>query len=304
MKLSLGSGGKARRLLGMLAGVGLWLGASPAFATKIGNIWIVKNTTLTEDVIGSIEFKHSDITLDCQGHRVLWNAEFSPQRCTDEAGYVHSCGISSKGFDNIVIRNCSVWDPMFGIAIWVSNSNRPSILSSAGGEGYIAGIYLENTTSAHVGVETQGSSPDGYGLQLVNATDSYVASNRFDHSYIGVFERNGSFNEFVDNLISYNEYGFYSRDSTASFLSGNAQVRVNDTAGITFYNGKGFLVDSGNVANSNGYGIRVLGRSDQGTIRYSTAKSNTACDAQQSTNSTNISWHHNTFGTRCNVPAQ
>jgi parallel beta-helix repeat protein len=303
MKIVQGSGGEPRQLLGMLAGVALWLAASPAFATKIGNIWISKNTTLTEDVIGSIEFKRGDITLDCQGHRVMWNAQYSPLSCTDHEGYIHSCGISSKGFNNIIIRNCSVWDPMFGIAISVSNSNRPSILSSAGGQGYI-GIYLENTTSAHIGVATQGSSPDGYGLVLLNATDSYVAGNRFNNSYMGVFEKNGNFNEFVDNIMNYNEYGFYSRDSTGSFLSGNAQTRVNDTAGITFYNGIGFLVDSGNIANSNGYGIRVLGRSDGGTVRYSTAKSNTTCDAQQSTNSTNISWHHNTFGTRCNVPAQ
>lgn len=304
MKIVQGSGGKARQLLGMLVGVALWLAASPAFATMFGDIWIVKNTTLTEDVIGSIEFKRGGITLDCQGHSVQWSAEFSPLNCTDDEGYIHSCGINSKGLSNITIRNCTVWDPRFGFAIWVSNSNRPSILSSAAGQSYMAGIYLENTTSAHIGVGTQVTSPDGYGLELVNATDSYVQGNSFYASYMGVYEKNGSFNEFVDNTMNYNDYGFYSRDSNGSFLSGNAQIRVNDVAGITFNNGKGFLIDSGNIATSNGYGIRVIGRSDGATIRYSTATSNKTCDAYQTTTPTNISWHHNTFGTRCNVPAQ
>lgn len=304
MKIASASGSKARQLLGVLVGVALWLSASPAFATKIGNIWIIKNTTLTEDVIGSIEFKHSDITLDCQGHSIWYNATYSPQRCTDDVGNLQTCGISSKGFNNITIRNCKVWDANFGIGIWVANSNRPSVLGSAAGYAYAAGIYLENTTSAYVALASEGLSLDGYGLALINATDTLVASSTFYNSYVGVYEQGGSFNQFEDNTMKYNEYGFYSLNSSGSFLMGNEQIRNNDTAGITFNHGIGFLVDEGNIANSNGFGIRVLNRSDNATIRYATARSNTNCDAYQSSNSTNISWHHNTFGTRCNVPAQ
>jgi hypothetical protein len=304
VKISYARRDGARRLLGLFLGAAFGLAASPAFAAKVGNIWIIKNTVLTEDVIGSIEFKRSDITLDCQGHYVKYDAMYSPLRCMDDTGAIHSCGISSNGFDNITIRNCKVWDPNFGIAIWVSDSNRPSVLSSAGGQSYIAGIYLENTTSAHIGVQSQGLSPEGYGLALVNATDSYVAGNLFSNSYMGAYEVNGSFNEFVDNDMKFNDYGFYSRNSAGSFLSGNEQTRVNSVAGITFNAGIGFLIDSGNIVNSNGYGIRVIGRSDGATIRYTTALNNTTCDAYQTATPTNISWHHNTFGTRCNVPAQ
>jgi hypothetical protein len=304
VKFAHARGHKARRLLGALAGVTIGLVASPALAVKIGNIWIIKNTVLTEDVIGSIEFKRGDISLDCQGHYVRYDASYSPQRCTDDAGQLHSCGISSKGFDNIIIRNCKVWDPNFGIAIWVSDSNRPSILSSAGGQSYVAGIYLEETTAAHVGVQSQGLSPEGYGLALVNATDSYVAGNLFSSSYMGAYEVGGSFNQFIDNDMKFNDYGFYSRDSAGSVLSGNDQTRVNSVSGITFNGGIGFLIDSGNIVNSNGYGIRVIGRSDGATIRYTTARYNSTCDAYQSGTPTDIWWHHNTFGTRCNVPAQ
>jgi parallel beta-helix repeat protein len=303
VNIAFARGHQVRRLLGALAGVAFGLTASPAFAVRIGNIWIAQNTVLNEDVIGSIEFKRGGISLDCQGHSIRWDASYSPWRCKDDAGTLQSCGISSKGFDNITIRNCTVWDANFGIGISVVNSHRPSILSS-GGYGQAAGIYLQNTTAAHIGVESEGRSPEGYGLALVGTTDSYVQGNLFGFSYMGVYEIGGSFNQFLDNDMKYNDYGFYSRNSSGTVLNGNQQTRNNTYSGITINGGVGFLVGSGNIVNNNGNGIRVIGTSDSGEVAYNTALDNDNCDAYETSTPTNIYWHHNTFETRCNVPAQ
>jgi parallel beta-helix repeat protein len=303
VNIAFARGHKARWLLGAFAGVALGLTARPAFAVRIGNIWINQNTVLNEDVIGSIEFKRGGISLDCRGHYIRYDASYSPRRCADDTGTLQSCGISAKGFDNIIIRNCKVWDGNFGIGISVSNSHRPSILSSAG-YGYIAGIYLQNTTASHIGVESVGESPEGYGLELVGATDSYVQGNLFGYSYMGVYEVGGSFNQFVDNDMKYNDYGFYSRNSSGTVLNGNQQTKYNTFSGITLNGGVGFLVGSNNIVNNNGYGIRVIGSSDSGEVAFNTALDNGTCDAYETSTPTNIYWHHNTFETRCNVPAQ
>jgi hypothetical protein len=298
-------GSNVRRFsLGAGLVLGALFGSTPAgAATLIGNIWITGNTTLTGDVLGSVEFKRGNITLDCQNHYIRYVDDFySPSRCADTAGTLHSCAISARGFDNVTIKNCKVVDPYFDYGIYVSNATAPSLLNGwVHGVG-LSGAYLKGTESAFVYTfESDFNGDDG--ISLMSTSNTIVQNGYFSsNTNSGIYEEYGYFNEFLGNFTGYGGYGFVSSGSSGSNLRGNTS-RVNDTSGFLFNGDVGFLVDQDNLAEQNDYGIRVIA-SQNGTVRWSTARSNSVCDAQQSANSTAMTWVHNTFTKRCNVPAQ
>lgn len=306
-------------------GISLLALGIPAHAADIyENLWINSNTDLTGNVIGSIEFKKSGITLDCHGYWIQYGDSFSsPSRCTSETGITYACGISANGYSDITIKNCNIYNwNAFGYGIWVSGTpSKPAtnveISNSYATQMLDSGIFLRNVSQAFINSSTSSNNTDS-GLELYGVSDSGVIDCDFDgNGSAGVYEENGSFNSFEVSSFSYNAHGLYSRNSSGTTVWGNSpghrqpmhiipEFWGNSVSGITFNGGIGFRVTE-NFASGNpipSYGIRVLGSSQGATLDWNEATGNITCDAQQAKSATGITWVHNTFTKRCNVPAQ
>ncbi|MGC4093579.1 MAG: right-handed parallel beta-helix repeat-containing protein [Polyangiaceae bacterium] len=310
--------GGLRKFVATFLAVSCTLGASSAFAAdKFGNIWLNASLNMHgDDIYGSVEFKKSGITLDCEGGSIIYVNEFdSPARCLDSDNHAQSCAVSSRGFDNITVKNCNIRNSgpssfMYGIYVSGTSSkllSTPQLFSNniEGMNG--SGIYLNFTSTAWVDkCWSTGNVVDG--ATVLNSTETGITNGYFEENgSSGIYEGNGFNNSFEVNSMSDNVHGFYSADSTGrTYLYRNSFFH-NTFSGISFNHVTGFTVDGPNGVyggNVTLYGIRVVGGSKGGIIRNSTAIESVTCDAQQSSTSTSISWTGNTFTKRCNVPVQ
>jgi pimeloyl-ACP methyl ester carboxylesterase len=250
---------------------------------------VTNSTTLLNDITGSgtcITVGASDITLDCDGHKITFNT----------GGGNSEYGVFSSGKGNITVKNCIVQDGNIGGAInapvRLTNTNRSLVTNNtliANGTNNDFALWFD---SAHdnVGrantITAFASWTNGFGVALgATSTGNRVQNNSIDtngdsSSNLGIDLDTGSRNNTVDaNLITTDgtnsNYGIYLPDSATYNSITNNDITTNGST------------------NAN-YGIRLANSAFNNSIRNNTITTGGTADNhgihfQQTVNQNNIS---------------
>jgi parallel beta-helix repeat protein len=262
--------------------------AGEAGATPSDTLKVTTNTTLSADFTGYVVIAKDDVTLDCNGHRII--------------GSGGGRGVSVEKRRGVTVRNCDVSN--FATGVWITStsasrfegirSHHNAAPGGSGGFSLGAGFWMQSSSgNVLVGNSAQHNSVDG--IDAFNSADNLFEGNQSDENGLaGWFLGNGSDNNtLVSNSAAFNrnERGFIIADGASNnFLTGNT-AQGNGGCGFSVAGNMHPSVGnvlSGNAAGENACGFalsldardtllagNIAGSNDRGFIVEAGARNNT-----------------------------
>ncbi|TSC95411.1 MAG: periplasmic copper-binding [Parcubacteria group bacterium Athens1014_10] len=183
--------------------IGLPLKPLLANGEEIVNIGV--NTVLTADINGRVVITANNITLDCNGYKIIGTSDGDE----DEDGYNDGNGIYLYSKNNVTVKNCVIENFETGIYSISSSSNtykENNILSNL-----YEGIFLSNSNNnSFIGNDISNNRYNGIQLSdsnYNNINNNKISYNSFNSLGVGISLFNSSHNNIFENNISKNEYG-------------------------------------------------------------------------------------------------
>ncbi|MDI6826304.1 MAG: right-handed parallel beta-helix repeat-containing protein, partial [Candidatus Aenigmarchaeota archaeon] len=148
---------------------------------KGNTIYVLKNNIFSSGKT-CIEIVASNVTLDCQGHKI------------EGVGGPHSSYGIDIGTSNVSIKNCTITRWSMGIYFNGSSGSK------------IEGNQLENNI---------------YGIHLMYSSSNTIEGNQLENNIYGIRLEDSSSNTIEGNQLENNNYGIRLEDSSSNTIEGN-----------------------------------------------------------------------------------
>jgi parallel beta-helix repeat protein len=277
----------------------------PTASATTGDLYVMTDTTLSEDHFGSILIFANNATLDCAGHAVIGNGTGVGINVLAAGASVANCQV--EGFETGILDSSDGTRILNNVATQNGQGIRLVVATGATVSGNSAnknafwGIIAAQGASGNVISDNTTKGNRLIGVALNSASDNWVignvaAENRdgFDSGF------SSSFNTFRHNVATNNEstgFGF------ADFANSNTidhNVSVNNGSGP---NGGGFAIGpaSGNIVTNNiamhngSSGFNVFFGSELNLFKRNHACQNFFGDAFDSSTGAGNTWIDNHF---------
>ena len=168
-----------------------------------------------------------NVTLDCQGYKINYSG-----------GY----GVSSDGYDNLIIKNCLIYEYEEEVydefAIYLSESNNSLVKNNSLVTGHGPAMYYSVVTNTNITDNIIHSSDTwGVGMYIMYSDENYIAYNNItttSSSSMGIYTYDSSLNNITYNNItttSSSSDGIYLDVSFLNDLSYNNITTIGGSSG-------------------------------------------------------------------------
>jgi parallel beta-helix repeat protein len=244
----------------------------------------IEDDTLTGDCI---TIAASNVTLDCMGHFIKSNGDYSGIYSDQSLTIVANCNITmGTGYggngielidadDSLIINNILNGQNRGLVMRYVERTITEGVTANNNGFGfYIAedsnnNIFRSNTADYNTG---------GSGFSLFSSSSNFIVDSTANYNNNqGVWLTDASTNNTLITLVlTNNNYGVLVGYSTANNNNTikNIIANNNEGAGIIITISPGNVITNNTVKNNGGYGIDLYG-SSKNTIRYNNMSNNT-----------------------------
>ncbi len=187
-----------------------------------GKYYINDNVTLCRDIYttntSGLIINADNIFVDCNGSTIQGDDD------------KHDMGIENNGYENVVVKNCELYD--FGHGIRYRNVNSGSILNN----------YLYSTRWASI--------------RLTSASNVLIDNNTVIRDWRGIRYHKSHNNNFTNNFVSEStDRGIMFTDSNGNIIENNSVF--DSRIAIDLYRSDSTIVRSNNINNNAQYGLMI-----------------------------------------------